>query len=316
MKPQVLLLTGIYDFSADLVAVQLRSDGIPFLRLNREQMHEFRFELDAATPRLHVVEPESGNSWFIDNELVSVWFRQPVFLRNTPSMPLSPEEQLSRSQWMGFLRAMCVFDNARWMNWPQATYLAESKPYQLLVAGRCGFALPPTSIGNVLPSAFREAKKEQILKSVDSVLLKDGQDCLFTFSTQVEPALLQTQQLTQVPFILQEYVADKTDIRVTVIGKKIFAVKILSKGKPIQGDWRITKKDQLEYTDFSLPLSVEKACFELTSILGLNYSAIDLLETKDGFIFLEVNPTGEWGWLKSDSRPLDREIASWLSLKQ
>jgi len=33
--------------------------------------------------------------------------------------------------------------------------------------------------------------------------------------------------------------------------------------------------------------------------LGLVYAAFDLIETRSGdFVFLEVNPTGEWAWLE------------------
>jgi len=34
-------------------------------------------------------------------------------------------------------------------------------------------------------------------------------------------------------------------------------------------------------------------------MLGLRYSAIDLIRTQDGdLVFLEVNPNGEWMWLE------------------
>ena len=47
--------------------------------------------------------------------------------------------------------------------------------------------------------------------------------------------------------------------------------------------------------------------------LGLSFAAVDLVETPDGTYFIEVNPTGEWGWLCNSNRKIDLAIASWLS---
>jgi len=38
MKPAVLMLTNVYDFSADLVALRLKENGVPFLRINKEHV--------------------------------------------------------------------------------------------------------------------------------------------------------------------------------------------------------------------------------------------------------------------------------------
>ena len=142
MSFPILILSGLYDFSTDLVTMHLKNFGVPYVRLNREHFADHRLTLDPIVPRLSVDGPSGRHQFGAD--LGAVWFRQPVFLRNTPSVPLSPNEQLERSQWMAFLRALCVFRDAAWMNSPAATYLAESKPYQLSVASDCGFQVPAT----------------------------------------------------------------------------------------------------------------------------------------------------------------------------
>jgi glutathione synthase/RimK-type ligase-like ATP-grasp enzyme len=50
----------------------------------------------------------------------------------------------------------------------------------------------------------------------------------------------------------------------------------------------------------------------LLEALGLNFGAIDLVESKGSYFFIEINPTGEWGWLVGDERRFDAEIAAWL----
>ena len=310
MTPAVLMLTSVYDFSADLVALKLKEKNVSFLRINKEHLHDYRFSLSPVLPLLTIEsrleqEPET---WHIDSSIKSVWFRQPVFLRNTPANSLSIDEQLSRSQWSAFLRALSVFDHAAWMNWPQSTYLAESKPYQLLVASRCGFKIPNTIVGNI---ASIKDNEQAIIKSLDTVLLIENDDCLFTYS--ILTGKLSEEEVVDAPFVIQEFISNKVDVRVTVIGNNISAVKILSNGNYIDGDWRIISKELLQYEDIILPEPVAKSCMALVLTLGLEFAAIDLLERKGCYYFLEVNPTGEWGWLNDAKRCFDALIADWLA---
>ena len=106
---------------------------------------------------------------------------------------------------------------------------------------------------------------------------------------------------------------EKSDIRVTIVGNEVFAVRILSRGLGIPGDWRVVPKVDLEYQDIVLDDLVTERCRLLTRRLGLSFAAIDLIVTPDGIFFIEVNPTGEWGWLSTAERPIDHAIASWLS---
>jgi len=310
MKPAVLILTSIFDFSADLVALRLKKNGVSFLRINKEHVHDYRFSLSPTEPLLTIESrsEEQLGAWSVDTAVKSVWFRQPVFLRNTPPTPLSIDEQLTRSQWSAFFRSLSVFDHAAWMNWPQATYLAESKPYQLLAAHRCGFKTPNTNVGNI---ASNKHEEPAIIKSLDTVLLREGNDCLFTYSTFADE--LSDAESASAPFVTQEYIYNKVDIRVTIIGEILYAVRILSDGDPVAGDWRITPKELLQYADTVLPESVATSCMALVRKLGLEFAAIDLLEREDEYYFLEVNPTGEWGWLNGTERPFDALIADWLT---
>jgi glutathione synthase/RimK-type ligase-like ATP-grasp enzyme len=211
------------------------------------------------------------------------------------------------------MRAISVFDQAAWMNFPQATYLAECKPYQLITAFRCGFKIPETIVGNDVESIKNRFKKKMVLKSLDTILLREGDDCLFTYTTINEPERFNDDLIYSAPLLAQELLSEKTDIRVTLVGNEIFSVRILSRGKPIAGDWRTEPRAVLEYQDFQLPRDVEMACRNLSIRLGLSFSAIDLIETPEGIFFIEVNPTGEWGWISNDRRRIDKAIATWLT---
>ncbi|ELV2845575.1 hypothetical protein QNZ47_004388 [Enterobacter cloacae] len=309
MKNYVLILSSMYDFSTDLVVQRLENNGDNFIRLNKEQLSDYEIFLDPINTILRVkgeyVDVETSN-------VKSVWFRQPVFLRNTPGRSIDINEQLSLSQWNAFLRGLMVFDKAYWMNWPQATYAAESKPYQLIIAKKIGFSVPQTIISNSL--GFEKLPSTKfIIKSMDTVLLKENDDCYFTYTSKANPADFTLDKTKQAPITFQEYIEDKLDIRVTIVGSKVYAVAIKSNGNAISDDWRTLKKEDLEYVDIELPVRIKKLCIEYVKLLGLNYGAIDFIKTKDEYIFIEINPTGEWGWLSNDKREIDYDIAKKLS---
>jgi len=311
MTPRVLILSSAYDFSTDLVALRLRELDVPFVRLNREHLAQYRLSMDPIERTLIV--RGLGVDTIVGPDLLSVWFRQPVFLRNSPADALPPEQQLERSQWSAFLRALSIFDAAFWMNFPQATYLAECKPYQLLAAHRCGFRVPRTIVGNDAVTIASSFNTGMVVKSLDTVLLRKGSDCLFTYTTIAEPGSLSDEEVAQVPLLAQELLCSKTDLRVTVVGDRVFAVRILADGRGIDGDWRVIGKHRLTYEDLNLVPTIEVACRNLARDLRLSFAAIDLVETQQGIVFIEINPTGEWGWLSNSQRQIDAAIADCLS---
>lgn len=309
MRKFCLVLCSKYDFSVDLVIQELEKKNIDYIRLNKEELSDYFINIDPVkkilTVKGHGINREVSN-------VSSVWFRQPVFIRNTPAHALTLEEQLSRSQWAAFLRGLIVFEDAIWMNWPASTYSAESKPYQLMLASKIGFKVPETVIGND-SDHFEKFDAEIVVKSLDTVLLREGEECLFTYTSSIPSKELDEHNTKTAPLTVQEYVHPKTDIRVTVIGDEIHAVRITSAGNAIAGDWRLLKREEIEYTDVKLPPIIAEYCRKIVSELKLKFGAIDLLETNESYYFIEINPTGEWGWLSTEKRPIEKDIAKVLA---
>ena len=62
-----------------------------------------------------------------------------------------------------------------------------------------------------------------------------------------------------------------------------------------------------------LPQTVINQIAELMKKLNLNFGGIDLALVDDTYYFIEVNPTGEWGWLASSvGLPIDKAIVKYL----
>jgi glutathione synthase/RimK-type ligase-like ATP-grasp enzyme len=89
---------------------------------------------------------------------------------------------------------------------------------------------------------------------------------------------------------------------VTVVDDHVFAAAIHSQECPATTvDWRVDIPGgaTLRHEAVELEPHVAEACRQITGMLGLRYSAIDLIRTTEGgVVFLEVNPNGEWMWLE------------------
>src|SRR5690606_16003241 len=80
----------------------------------------------------------------------------------------------------------------------------------------------------------------------------------------------------------------------TIIGKSVFAVRIESSNKV---DWR-RKGATNNYQLVELPQRVLDKCYKMMSQLLLAFAAFDFIKVGNEYIFLEVNPNGQWLWLE------------------
>jgi hypothetical protein len=305
-----LVLSSTIDYSSDLICAELEKRGLSYLRLNRDRFSEYEIEYILQDDVMNLTLGGIHYSLYT-RSLKSVYYRAPVFLRTTGKAH-TVEEQLKRSQWSAFLRNLIIFDRATWINHPVSIYRAENKLYQLKTAKQCGMTVPETYVGNSLPHSIIPDNM-YIAKSLDTALFyKDGNE-MFTYSTMISGQELQCAEIKSAPIIIQEYLCDKTDIRVTFIGNRVFPVSITKNGKALIGDWRKSNKDNLEYIPIELPQILIEQLITLMNCLDLTFGGIDLAIVDDTYYFIEVNPTGEWGWLTSSSKiPIDKAIVDYM----
>lgn len=309
---EVLILTSDLDFATDRVCRELTQRGTTFLRLNRERLAQALLTFDPTEPRLTC--RHDGLTWTVGPELRSVWWRQGTFDRNVAGSGATVKDQLERSQWSALMRSMMAFDDARWFNHPSAVYRAETKAVQLAEAAKIGFDVPRTVMTNDPGIAPPAANGQPVaIKSVDTLLLRDGADQLFGYTSIMPWEDAAVPELRAAPLTVQEALLDKLDLRVTVVEDRLWCTSIKRAGEGIEGDWRLTAKDQLEMVDHVLSDEDADRCRKLVARLGLRYGAIDLAVAAGRTWFIEINPTGEWGWLDSETRPIAAAIAGALS---
>ncbi|MTV47891.1 RimK-like protein [Heliobacillus mobilis] len=296
IKPNILIVSNRYDFASDYITTALLEKEVSFLRINKEDLPFVNVSMDPVRNSI-IVENKNDVYEVSSNNLKSIYFRGPTFLREK-GITLSADEQLSRSQWQAFIRALMIFNESKWVNNPKATYYAETKPVQLSLANQIGFSVPKTIISNSskLIEKLEVTTDNYVVKSLDAVLLDLGERQAFVYTNIIHKEELLDAELSSAPVIIQELLEPKVDLRVTIVENEVFAVEILEEQKGIRGDWRL-RKNQVKYIPVTLPPEVEQKCINLVNRLGLVFGAIDLVRVNNCYYFIEINPTGEWAWL-------------------
>ncbi len=316
--PSVLILASRGDFTCDYVVSQLMMLGVPYLRLNVEDLPALKLSM---YPTDLGVEGELDDMEFAfsirSESLRSVLFRRPIYLRESEGISRPPIEQLTRTQWSTFVRSFMVFDDCRWMNHPSATFQAENKAVQLAAASQVGLRVPHTIITNSKDVIAREFKSAPavVVKGLDTVLVREGDLESFGYTQFTTVGELLDAEISSAPVIVQEALRNKLDLRVTVVGTQLFCASIMEDRQPIQGDWR-RSKDRASFMSCDLPCEIGEKCVQLAQAMGLAFGAIDLAVDGGDFYFLEINPTGEWAWLVDQAGlPIDRAVAEYLACR-
>ena len=192
-KIQVLIISSSIDFSTDLICYELEIRNIKYLRINRDNFlkYEISYMLESETM---IIKIENEEYTVSNKSLHSIYFRAPVFLRESGTKKRSLDEQLYRSQWYSFIRNLIVFDEVIWLNNPVNTYKAENKLYQLKIAKKKGLSIPKTILTND-SNIDTDMTEKIIVKSLDTALFNDGEKEMFTYTNILESKELKEENL-------------------------------------------------------------------------------------------------------------------------
>ena len=103
------------------------------------------------------------------------------------------------------------------------------------------------------------------------------------------------EDISLTPIYLQQYIRKQYEVRLTIIAREVYAVRIDTKNKI---DWRLDYQNH-RYTLIICPEDIIKKCNQMMDDLNLIFGAFDFIVTpEDKWVFLEVNPNGQWLWLE------------------
>lgn len=202
------------------------------------------------------------------------------------------------------------------MNHPARAADAAYKPVQLATASRLGLGVPDTVITNE-PSAVRSfaGRGKTITKLLGaSSIYEEGLRKVGFTRLVGEADLTDLRGIDVTAHCFQSWVPKLFETRVIVVGKTMTAVAIHAGSTSSYVDWR-TDYGSLSYELVELPEQVRNGVRRLMDSFGLAYGALDFVVTPDGeWIFLEVNPTGQYGWIEGETGvPLTDQLAELLA---
>lgn len=318
----VLLITRTSDhYCTDRVIEAIRARGGDALRIDTD-LFPTEVGLSISThDRGHDVSIHAEGRRVPLSEITAVWHRRLQVAGGLPQEMDREERRVSteeaRRTFMGMLESLPVFR----LDPEYIVRRVEHKSAQLTWAREVGFPIPRTLTTNE-PEAVRAFAASCpggiITKMLSSFAIYDAEGReQVVFTNEVSPQDLEDLEgLRLCPMTFQEMVPKAVELRVTVLGYRVFAAAVDSQANArAQVDWR---KDGIgllrEWVRHDLPPVVEQQVLAFMDRVGLNYGAIDLILTPDGrYVFLEINPVGEFFWLEDcPGFPLSDTLAAVL----
>lgn len=291
----ILIITHKTDFTVDFVIDKLNKRNISYRRFNCEDVLEYDCSIRFGNTFDYSI---LGN-----NNYDSVWFRR---TKLPDTINLQKEEQvyvLSEIDSL-FKNIFSSINTSKWLSHPRFVYEAENKILQLKVAQKIGFKIPKTIITNSkneLKHFISECNNDVIIKPISQAKIQYNEGAKFIFTNKLEEQVLaniDSYDLT--PCIYQQNIKKDYELRVTVVNGAVFSAVVFSqKDKETINDWR---KKNLKFYPIEIPKKLQEMCNSLLDQLNLKFGAIDLIKTpEDEYIFLEINPNGQWAWIEAQT---------------
>jgi ATP-grasp ribosomal peptide maturase len=310
---RVLIVSGRGDWSAEQVAKQLQARGCAYSWLDPADFPR-RVQVTARLGRGWQGEVETPDGAFCWEDISAVFYRRP---RDFDMPSASPEQRFARAQARVGLGGVLASLPVKWINHPSALADCEYKPRQLSIAQTIGLRVPATIVTNA-PDEVRRFAAEQrniIVKSLAEPIIAEAGSQKAIWTRQVTASeLADLTGLELTPHLFQEWIPKAYEIRMTVVGKRDFAVAIHAHSAAARIDWR-TDYDALTYEVIECPMGIADRVHTFLSATGLTYGAFDFIVAADteDYVFLECNAAGQWGWLAQEcGLPIAEAIADEL----
>ncbi|MBL9021065.1 MAG: MvdD family ATP-grasp ribosomal peptide maturase [Myxococcales bacterium] len=181
---------------------------------------------------------------------------------------------------------------------------SDAKVRQLEVAERAGMRVPRTLITNDPAEALRfyAACEGRVVSKVlrNGAVLHDGEKHLAYTHVFRRRDLHQLESVALAPVIFQELVPKRIELRVNVVGDRVFAAAIDSTASPFAREDLRRAEHLVGCTAHTLDSEVQAQCVRIVRDLGITFGAIDMVVTPAGeHVFLEVNAAGAWMWVEA-----------------
>ena len=318
MPSTVLVITNDHDSHASAVIAELHKRDVPVFRFQPEDFPDAcSISMDIRAGRIEG-EIHTAYHRVAFDDICSAWYRRSrnVFSERT-NLTSEKLDNYIKAQSTATVVALCESLQAMWVGNPHRLRRAEIKALQLAAAAKAGLTTPNTLISNdpTRAAAFVDGlgdTRECAIKPLIAVGVTDESGYRLPFTTTL-PAGHPLDSVALAPNIFQPYIDKAFELRCVVIGDRIFCARINSQADDVtRVDWRAGRR---EHEIFVLPEHVAAGIRRLMASFEINFASIDMIVTPAGeFVFLELNPNGQWLWLEHElGLPLVEAMADLLT---
>lgn len=180
------------------------------------------------------------------------------------------------------------------------------------------------SVGLLTPKSLMSNNKEQIEKFFNThkdVLIKTMHQIYLEYNGAPTMMLVKKVNYSQFsefngigecPVFLQQAIDKKFDLRIIIVGNKVFGCKI-DASQSIYGkqDWRAYDLPNTIHSIYEVPEILQSQLLELMNKMQLNYACLDLcVDHNDDYWLLDINPFGKYMWIElATGLSISKEIA-------
>ena len=309
-RSTILLVShGTEPFCTERVASALQARGVAALRLDTDLFPATISLSGELGPRARPIVLLGEQAL----EVASVWLWRLWPSRLDPSLDAKHRDAAMRESMTALRGLLDLLVDVPWIDPIDVNRFAENKARQLRMASEVGLVIPPTLItaDPALARKFFHAHRGRVVAKLQAPLAQSMAGGGGLPTRMLAAADLDALDgLRQCPMMFQRYVDKQYELRIAWVDGQAFVGAL--EGTLCGVDWRY--ESTASWEPHVLPRAVHDRLAQLMARLGLRQGAIDMIVDPDGeYVFLEVNPHGEWGMLERDlGLPIGEAIASAL----
>ncbi len=271
--------------------------GIEIYRFNTEDFPQaIGLHLDPLRPDQMVLLASDTEIAF--GQATGIWIRRPRWPTVSPEVEDPADRALANQESIAAIGGALRLLASKCVSPPDAMQAARWKLPQLRAARDVGFKVPMTIVTT-------DPDRAEAFTRLGPTVLKAVQDARVRFNDVEKVGLARLvdegdnfHDVRLVPTMLQRAVYKKADMRVTVVGDRCFAVRIVVP-ESAGVDFREVDPGDCDFRVVDIAPGIARACKAFMDRFGLRFGAFDFAEEVDGtLVFLECNPAGQWGWLE------------------
>ncbi|MFO0580055.1 MAG: MvdD family ATP-grasp ribosomal peptide maturase [Polyangia bacterium] len=311
MSRNVVIVTHSEDITGMLAELRthLESRGARVLRFDTDRFPIESQVLYAQDADGEALRFRSDGEEVRVGEADALWYRR---ARWAGRLPNTMEPQLRhgcKEESEALLRGVMAAAPCFVLDPPERVRRCGHKPWQQRLAREVGMATPRTLMTNDAEAArafIASCPEGAIAKMLSAfpIFNEQGEEqVVFTTALKADH-LEKLDGLRYSPMVFQERVRKELELRITVIGSRLFTAAVDSErtaGADV--DWRERGVTLLRsWIPYTLPAETERQLARYMERIGMQYSAIDMIVEPGGrHVFLEANPAGECFWLQYNS---------------